>query len=246
MTEIYYDPYLTIQTVAKTERPDIAIYTAMRQDYSGDFVGDKYANSETNYSQFIIKHLLAGKRGHYGPTEHPSITFAIGYFPHDVMVQARTHRINVSFDVSSLRWCSNHILQAADGQIPLEKVFYVRPIGFYKDPNTGETYEYCEKERRDDLDFVALCANKYAKSVRSGMPGEQARQVYLPQGIRQHFVVSFNLRSLWHFLDLRAKPDAQLEIQTLANGLLKASREWCPELMDWYEQNRLAKGILAP
>jgi thymidylate synthase (FAD) len=242
--EIFKDPYLTVKTIGRTENPETLIYTALRQDYSSEFVGDKYLNCD-NLAPKIIKALLAGKKGHFGPLEHPSITLAVGYFPHDVMVQARTHRIGVSFDVMSQRYTSENLIKAAKGELPLEKVVYVRPIGFYPDPNDGHIYEFCEKERARDLEMARIQVNHYAESVATGMPFEMARHL-APQGVRQHFVVSFNLRSLFHFLDLRAKHDAQIEIRTLAHALLSEARDWCPELTAWYEQNRLEKGLLAP
>ncbi|XDE62527.1 FAD-dependent thymidylate synthase [Arthrospira platensis BEA 1257B] len=60
------------------------------------------ASSELEAGEIIVKRLLAGERGHYGPLEHPSITFNCGYFPHSVMQQARTHRVGISFDVQCL------------------------------------------------------------------------------------------------------------------------------------------------
>lgn len=242
--EIFKDPYLTLETIARTENPEKPIYTALRQDYSSEFVGNKFANAE-NLGPKIIKSLLAGKKGHFGPLEHPSITLAVGYFPHDVIVQARTHRVGVSFDVMSQRYTSEGLIKAAKGEIPLEKIIYIRPIGFYQDPNTGSIYEFCEKERERELKMARLQVNHYAESVASGMPFEMARHL-APQGIRQHFVVTFNLRSLFHFLDLRAKKDAQIEIRTLAYALLEEARDWCPVLTEWYEKNRLGSGLLAP
>ena len=41
----------------------------------------------------IIKRLLAGERGHFGPLEHAQIVLNVGWFPHSVMQQARTHRV---------------------------------------------------------------------------------------------------------------------------------------------------------
>ncbi len=59
-------------------------------------------------------------------------------------------------------------------------------------------------------------------------------------------MVSFNLRSLFHFLDLRGKKDAQLEIQALAELLFEESLLWCPELTRWYGEKRWKKAKLAP
>lgn len=69
---------------------------------------------------------------------------------------------------------------------------------------------------------------------------------YLPQAIRQNFVVSFNLRSVLHFMDLRAKMDAQLEIQALCAQMAPLLEKWAPNVWKYYEEKRLHKGKLAP
>jgi thymidylate synthase (FAD) len=63
---------------------------------------------------------------------------------------------------------------------------------------------------------------------------------------RQHFVVSFNARSLMHFLDLRSKKDAQMEIQAMCDLMWPHFQNWMPEVVGWYETNRLGKARLAP
>jgi thymidylate synthase (FAD) len=68
----------------------------------------------------------------------------------------------------------------------------------------------------------------------------------LPFDYRQHWVMSFNLRSLMHLLDLRAKADAQLECQWLCELIWPHFEAWVPEIADWYRKNRWAKARLAP
>jgi thymidylate synthase (FAD) len=75
---------------------------------------------------------------------------------------------------------------------------------------------------------------------------EEHLRDYLPQNIRQNFVVTFSLRSALHFLDLRAKLDAQVEIQALSEGMVSVMREWVPEIFGYYEDRRLHKARLAP
>jgi thymidylate synthase (FAD) len=88
-------------------------------------------------------------------------------------------------------------------------------------------------------------AAHYAMQLRRGISEEHAREL-IPYAIRQHFVVSFNLRSLLHFMDLRAKRDAQLEIQQMCELLWPHFNGWSPEIAAWYEAHRLNKGRLAP
>ncbi|EAW33763.1 FAD-dependent thymidylate synthase [Lyngbya sp. PCC 8106] len=93
-----------VEVIAQTPNPQTVIYAAMHQDYSDQFIIDEQENwpSESKCGEIIVKRLLAGERGHYGPLEHVQIVFNCGYFPHSVMQQARTHRVGISFDVQCL------------------------------------------------------------------------------------------------------------------------------------------------
>ena len=238
------DSFFRIDLLARTLDPQTVIWQAMHQDYSEEFVAQQEPPDELAAGHAVVKHLLAGERGHYGPLEHPQITVAAGWFPHSVMQQARTHRVGVSFDVQSGRYTSLRILQAAKGERPLEEVFYLRPVGSYSD-RKGVKYAYSEDLRKIDLARCYDAAGHYAWQLRAGLSEEHARGL-LPFDYRQHFVVSFSLRAALHFLDLRAKCDAQLEIQQFSELLLPHLIEWAPQVVGWYAERRLHKARLAP
>lgn len=238
------DPFFRVEVLARTENPQTVCWWAMHQDYSEEFVFSEDPPSEPEAGAAIIKHLFAGDRGHYGPLEHPQISFNVGWFPHSVMQQARTHRVGISFDVQSGRYTSQRILDVVYGTRPAEEVFYLRPAGSYRDRN-GKSYEYTDDHRLIDRIICIDSAGRYKLSLERGLSEEHARDI-LPYAIRQHFVVSFNLRSLMHFLDLRAKRDAQLEIQQLCDLLWPHFQSWAPEIADWYATSRLHKARLAP
>lgn len=238
------DPYFDVAVLSKTENPQTLVWQAMHQDYSEQWVAFENPPNEKRSGELAVKHLLTGGRGHFGPCEGPSITFAVGFFPHSVMQQARTHRVSTSFDVQSMRYTGDRICKAARGEIDIESVFYMRPEGVYKD-RKGNNYQYTTEQREDDLKFCMQSAKQYEKLINSGAPEEHARSV-LCFDFRQHFVVTFNMRSLMHFLDLRAKADAQLEIQQLCYKMMTCFMEWAPQIADWYEKNRLSKARLAP
>lgn len=177
--------------------------------------------------------------------EHPAITFSCGYFPHSVMQQARTHRVAVSFDVQSMRYTGHRVSQVADGLIPIEDVFYLRPVGTYSD-RQGKKYTYTEEHRSEDLRLCKAAAERYCHMVRYlGHAEEHARGI-LPFDFRQHFVVTFSLRSFLHFMDLRSKLDAQEEIRNLCDLMWPHFQSWAPEIAAWYEKTRLHKARLAP
>jgi thymidylate synthase (FAD) len=180
--------------------------------------------------------------------EHPQITFAVGGFPHSVMQQARTHRVGVSFDVQSGRYTGKRVLKLFTSGRPsypeLEEVFYIRPEGDYTD-RQGKKYTFYEVDRQRYLDATLASAEAFNRFITHGHAEEHAREL-LPYSVRQNFVVSFNLRSLMHFLDLRAKLDAQLEIRQLCDLLMIEFTRWTPDIAVWYLENRWAKARLAP
>ena len=239
------DPRFRVEVLNATLQPQTTIWAALHQDYSEAFVFDEKAPPEDEAGRIAVKRLLAGERGHYGPLEHPQITFAVGFFPHSVMQQARTHRVGVSFDVQSLRYTGARVCAAARGELSLEDVFYLRPVGSYSD-RQGKRYEYTAKHRADDLELLGIIARCYERRVdEDGFAEEHARGL-LAFDVRQHFVVSFTLRALLHFLDLRAKADAQQEIRWLCDLMWPHLETWAPEIAAWYASSRLHKARLAP
>jgi thymidylate synthase (FAD) len=240
------DPRFQVVCLSATPNPQQCIYGAMHQDYSEGFVAaarDTWPD-ETRAGEICVKRLLAGERGHYGPLEHPSICLNVGWFPHSVMQQARTHRVGVSFDVQSMRYTGDRIRRAANGELELEEVFYLRPVGDYSD-RQGKKYTYSAQQRQVDLKLCQAAAERYRDLLDAGFAEEHARGI-LPFDYRQHFVVSFSLRAFLHFMDLRAKLDAQDEIRALCDLMWPHLQAWAPEIAAWYEKSRLHKARLAP
>ena len=240
------DPRFRVDLIAATPNPQQCVYAGMHQDYSEGFVAADRDNwpDETRAGEICVKRLLAGERGHYGPLEHAQIVLNVGWFPHSVMQQARTHRVGVSFDVQSMRYTGDRICKAANGELPLEEVFYLRPVGDYSD-RQGKKYHYSADLRQQDLDLCQQAAARYRDLLQAGFAEEHARGI-LPFDYRQHFVVSFSLRAFLHFMDLRAKLDAQQEIRELCDLLWPHLQQWAPEFASWYEKSRLHKAKLAP
>jgi len=238
------DPYFRVTPLSRTEQPQTLIWQAMHQDYSEQYVAYETPPCESEAGRIAVKRLLQGGRGHYGPLEHPSITFSVGWFPHSVMQQARTHRVGVSFDVQSMRYTGDRICKAAADRLPLEEVFYLRPVGEYTD-RQGKKYSYTADQREIDLQHISVATCRYAELIQKGYAEEHARGL-LPFDFRQHFVVSFSLRALMHFLDLRAKLDAQWEIRQLCELMWPHFEAWAPEIASWYRDNRWGKARLAP
>ncbi|MGB0564368.1 MAG: FAD-dependent thymidylate synthase [Spirulinaceae cyanobacterium] len=235
-----------IELIAAMPKPQQVVWAAMHQDYSEDLVWDgrdKFPD-EKKAGELVVKHLLAGDRGHYGPIEHPQIVVNVGYFPHSMMQQVRTHRVGVSFDVQSNRYTGQRIVDVVNGKRDLEDVFYLRPVGKYTN-RQGKKYEYTLEQREKDLAWCLDACKRYAQHLEAGMSEEQARGT-IPFDVRQHFVLSCNLRSLMHLLDLRWKKDAQLEAQKFCELLYEHFETWAPEIAAWYLNSRAKKAKLSP
>ena len=145
---------------------------------------------------------------------------------------------------NSMRYTGERICRAADGALDLEEVFYLRPVGDYAD-RQGKKYAYTAEQRAIDLELCRAAAERYRDLLAAGFAEEHARGI-LPFDYRQHFVVSFSLRAFLHFLDLRAKLDAQEEIRALCDLMWPHLEAWAPEIAAWYAKSRLHKARLAP
>lgn len=433
-----------VEVLSSTPNPQQTIYAAMHTDYSESFVYDETLPSESESGSICVRRLLRGERGHYGPLEHAMIVFNVGWFPHSVMQQARTHRVGCclsgdtvvefghpstgsegetyyrstishlaelwhngrshqqtesdalymqkqigsrnllhlneetgfvqhtrisniydngpkevwlitledgksikatkdhrvltptgwstfgqlsegseiltasssgsflapmetdmtneqtedwkpcaglshrvttrkkgvackiasivpagientydlevigpfhnfiangivvhnSFDVQSMRYTGERIVRAANNELDIESVFYLRPVGTYHD-RQGKKYDYSAAQRAVDLDVCRTAAQRYRDMIEAGFAEEHARGI-LPFDYRQHFVVSFSLRAALHFLDLRAKADAQLEIKQLCDLMVPHIEAWAPEITGWYMSTRYGRARLAP
>ena len=237
------DNFFRVEVISRTPYPQTVVWFALHQCYSEDFVYDQTPPTEERSGTIAVKRLLENKRGHYGCLENPSITFNVGYFPHSVMQQATRHRL-LTFEVQSSRFSGIRFIDVADGKRSVEEVFYLRPVGQYYD-RQGNRYFYSEEERDEDKLACHVAACRYKNKIEAGYAPEHARGL-IPFDFRQHFVVSMNMRSLMHFLLIRGKKDAQLEIQQLAWLMLPHFQDWAPQIYEWFNDNLWLKGLLAP
>jgi len=244
---IQSDPRLRVQTLTALHNPNQASWFGMHQDYSERFVGDETPPPAHDAGLILVKRLLSGERGHYGPLEHNVIVFGVAGFPHSVLQQARTPRVGISFDVQSMRYTGSRIVDYVRhiNSIPeFADIFFQRPVGFYQG-RAGGYYDYSINDRDRDAEIMWASALRYSELIHQGVAEEHARGV-LAFEYRQNFVVSFNIRSLMHFLDLRAKLDAQLEIQALCELMMVEFEKWTPVIAAYYKEKRWGKARLAP
>lgn len=120
------DKYFRIETLASTPNPQQLCWLAMHQDYSAYPVFDTINRipNETKSGQLLVDKCL--KFAHFGIFEHPQITFNCIGFPHDTVMQLRTHRVGVSFDVQCLAGDTEVSFLTASGavrKIPIGQLY---------------------------------------------------------------------------------------------------------------------------
>lgn len=186
------------------------------------------------------------KRLRSHPVKVKSVEYIGEQMTYDLEVEGTWHNFVANGMVvhNSLRYTGLRFLDVVTGKRDIEEVFYLRPVGDYED-RQGKKYHYSAEQRKADLEWCLEAAKRYSLDIEAGMSEEHARGK-LPFDYRQHFIVSFNLRSLMHFLDLRSKKNAQLEIQKLCDLMWVHFENWTPEIADWYAKNRLGKAKLSP
>lgn len=228
-------------TLSATERPQRLIYLALHNDYSESFSPDTDLAEDT-CGQIVVKRLLDGNRGHYGCLEHPCLSLMLRA-DHNTIMQLRTHRL-ATFDVQSMRYTGRRMEDLAGGELAIEDVFHVRPPGLYRD-RQGDPYHWSETQATDAAIECLNSALRYTLMRRDGASEEHARAV-LATGYYQNAVVSANLRSWLHMLDIRLKADAQLEMRELMHLVSLEVQRWAPEVYAWWHANRRGKALLAP
>ncbi|MGC1394324.1 MAG: FAD-dependent thymidylate synthase [Coleofasciculaceae cyanobacterium] len=145
---------------------------------------------------------------------------------------------------NSFRYTGQRIVDVVEGKQDVEDVFYLRPVGKYTN-RQGKRYLYSEAQRLEDLNWCKEACQHYKKRIDEGLSEEHARGL-IPFDARQNFVLSCNLRSLLHLLDLRWKKDAQLEAQKFCELLYIHLENWSPAVAQWYKDNRAKKAKLSP
>jgi len=247
---------MEVTLLEATEDPEELICKAARNDYSGEFVGGQSleATMETvdgdtmaEKQETLIGHLL--DHGHFGPFEHPQITFAVEGVSRSCMAQITRHR-HVSFDVQSMRYVSFDDVDPADvreGELVVIPPSATDPDWVGRNQKSGQIDEEMVEERAEIFkDTIEHAVESYQNLLDLGMPPEDARFV-LPIGTKVNMVMSMNARMLMHVADMRAAADAQWEIRGLTEDLLDIAADWCPITFDHYEQEmKNRKNRLAP
>jgi len=247
---------MEVTLLEATEDPEELVCKAARNDYSGEFVGGQSleATMETvegdsldAKKETLIGHLL--DHGHFGPFEHPQITFAVEGVSRSCMAQITRHR-HVSFDVQSMRYVAFDDVDPADvreGEMVVIPPSATDPDWVGRNQQRGAVDEETVQQRAEIFrDSIEDAVESYQELLDLGMAPEDARFV-LPIGTKVNMVMSMNARMLMHVADMRAAADAQWEIRGLTEDLLDIAADWCPITFEHYEEHmKNRKNRLAP
>jgi thymidylate synthase (FAD) len=188
-----------------TPEPERLVAAAARLCYSDKSADELLDNFTPDKVESFVKKLVS--LGHESPMEHVCFTFAIDGISRACSHQLVRHRIGVSFSQKSQRYVKENQFE------------YVTP------PKIAAKPELAEKFDKAMADMQGV----YEELLAAGVPAEDARFV-LPNAASTSLVVTMNVRSLWHFFELRCCNRAQWEIRALANAMLTEVREVAPLL----------------
>lgn len=249
---------MKVNVIESTPDPEEVVCRAARNDYMEDYGADKSFEEVMEgvdgevveeKKENLIHHLL--ERGHFGPFEHPQITFHVEGVSRSLMAQLTRHR-HATFDIQSMRYVDFEDVDPKPGE-------GVVTIPELDDPGiVGRNAEFAGGEADMDDEVILrerrMCYERamersfkeYQNLLDLGVAPENARMV-LPIGTKVNIVFSVNLRMLLHIADMRAAADAQWEIREMTEEVLDKAAEWAPNTIYYYDKEmRNRKNRLAP
>jgi thymidylate synthase (FAD) len=137
-------------------------------------------------------------KGHTSTLEHSLITYELSGISRALLQELSRHRIGVSPSVESTRFTFKKVLQGDD----VEDLLI----------SSGD----------EDIDNANIQHMKNIKEItlKKGLPNDVCKYG-LVESYKVNQIISFNLRSLMHFYDLRNSKRALKEIRTLANKMVE-------------------------
>ena len=266
---------MEVEIVEATDDPEQLACTAARNDYEDRWLGDEtfgalmnpispadhdeipeevwrnqpaVTKDTTARMWTLITHLM--DHGHWGPFEHPSITFAVKGVSRSLMAQITRHR-HVSFDIQSMRYVGFEDANPEPGEAVVQIPELDDPGLCGRNAEFDDRYEEYPDEdileaRRHEYEAAMKRAFKsYRNLIEMGTAPENARMV-LPIGTKVNMVFTLNARMLMHVADMRAAADAQWEIREMTEDVLDEFHDWMPMTSTYYDaefknrKNRLA------
>ncbi len=226
-----------------TSKPVQAAVIAARGDYMEDsLVGTSFeeAMERTDKNKReMVRHLL--RRGHFGTHEHPKAFFAVEGISRVTMAQITRHR-HMSHDVQSMRYVG---FEQADVVVP-ESLRNCNETAELAGTYLGHVHNASDLYQR----FVYELTEHH---IENGLPERKAEQraqedarFILPLGTKVNMTFSGNIRALLHVFDLRHSGKAQWEIRELADQAIEELRDWCPIIVEEWEEHCKNASLQSP
>lgn len=190
-----------------SENPERMVALAARVCYDKEGDIEKIVETLTpeNVDKFV-KHMLSLPQ-HGTPFESPVFTFGIEGISRSCSHQLVRHRI-ASIDQRSQRYCNEAMFD------------YVTPNSIANNEEAKDIF---------DKTMNVIQASYDTLTTKYNIPKEDARAV-LPNACCTSLVLTMNLRSLYHFFNLRCCTRCQSELREVAYRMLVLCKEVSPLL----------------
>jgi|SRR6056297_1458844 len=188
-----------------TDNPERNVATAARLCYSKKGAAQLNKEMSREKVEDLVRKVVG--MGHTSTLEHTYFFFHVQcsrVTSHQIVRQ----RIGTSYSQRSQRYVTE------------DNFDYIIPPKIKKNEKTHKMFKEKMKELEDT----------YLELIEMGVPKEDARFI-LPT-IKTNLVVSYNARSLMHFIRLRACNRAQWEIRILARQMLKEVKKVAPVIFE--------------
>lgn len=219
---------MKVELLAYTPDADKIVAAAAKLCYAKSDIANLMDGLTPEKTESFLK--ILSDLGHESPVEHASFTFGIEGVSRALLAQITRHRI-ASFSVQSQRYVSKldfeYVTPPEIEAIPEAKAEFVKAM-----EEDAEHYEKLRELLTEKHKAVLIAEGKDEKTATKAaekMANEDARFV-LPNACDTKIIMTMNVRSLFHFFELRCCNRAQWEIRELATEMLRLVKGVAPNL----------------
>jgi len=182
---------------------DLMVVNAARVSFGKE--KSQFEESDVKLIKYLVDH------GHTSVFRHPQLQFRISC-PIYVERQLFKHQIGLSANSISGRY-----VDFSDSYTPIAE--WRKQSKSSKQGSDGliDNQMICSKL---ELEVIEFCKHRYEMLLDLGVSKEQARTI-LPLNLNTTFIWTGSLLAYLHLFDLRLKPDAQRETQTVVRQMLE-------------------------
>lgn len=229
--DLYGDKIGKVQLV-QSMGSDATIVRAARVSFGKDEQGDILSDKDKKLIRYLIKHK------HTSTLEHCNVTFKCTV---PLFIRSQHHRHRTwSYNEISRRYTAENLefYEPMSFRTQHEKNRQASNENDLIDPIVYEVGEVTASRAIRDHHLAAVFL--YEEMMRKGVCREQARGI-LPQNLYTSYYASACLNNILKFIELRSHEGAQLEIQKVAEAMLKILEGLYPETIKaYYEVKNVA------